>query len=99
MKKLKLEDSFIFTLTNIHGTEPTKFPHNKGQDSIKYSSKEGPTFDDFYIFNNFLNVEHESKFPRGHKDILLKGSSLITGFNNNNTRNFKIREIEVFKLN
>ena len=91
------EDSFIFTLTNIHGTEPTKFPHNEGKDSLKHHPQEGPTFDDFYIYNNFLTAVHESKFPRGHKDILFKGSSIITGNIDNNKKSFKLKEIEVFK--
>ena len=94
----KVKDSFIFTLTNIYGTEPTKFPHNEGEDSLKYDPNYGPAFDDFIIKNNCLIAEHQSYFPRGHKDVLHKGSSIITGFNDNNKKYFKIKEIEVFKL-
>ena len=48
----KLNDSFIFTLTNIYD-KPTKFPHIEGKNSVCYSSGYGPTFNDFYIFDNF----------------------------------------------
>ena len=87
----KLNDSFIFTLTNIYD-KPTKFPHIEGKDSIFDSSSYGPTFDDFYIGDNF---KCELKFPRGHKDILGKGRSI---FNGDDTDVFNLKEIEVFKL-
>ena len=37
-------DSFIFTLTNIHGTEPTKFPNSNTNYSIYDHSSDGPRF-------------------------------------------------------
>ena len=88
----KLNDSFIFTLTNIYD-KPTKFPHIEGNDSVFHYPSYGPTFDDFYIYDNF---ECELKFPRGHKDVLGKGKSIFTGDNNDSSLN--IKEIEVFKL-
>ena len=86
----KLNDSFIFTLTNIYD-KPTKFPHIEGEDSVYHYSSHGPTFDDFYIRDNF---KCELYFPRGHKDVLGKGKSIFTGDNND----LNIKEIEVFKL-
>ena len=88
----KLNDSFIFTLTNIYD-KPTKFPHVEGQDSVFHRSDHGPTFDDFYIYDNF---ECSLKFPLGHKDVLGKGRSIFNG--DNNTKKFYLKEIEVFKL-
>ena len=88
----KHNDSFIFTLTNIYD-KPTKFPHVEGKDSVYLDSSNGPTFDDFYIFDNFLC---QLKFPRGHKDVLGKGRSIFNG--DNNTEKFNLKEIEVFKL-
>ena len=46
-------DSFIFTLTNIHGTEPTKFPNSNTSYSIYDHSSYGPNFGnghDIYTF-------------------------------------------------
>ena len=37
-------DSFIFTFTNIQGTEPTKFPNSDSSGSIYDDSSYGPTF-------------------------------------------------------
>ena len=88
----KHNDSFIFTLTNIYD-KPTKFPHIEGQDSVKHASDRGPTFDDFYIYDNF---KCQLNFPSGHKDVLGKGKSIFTGDNNDSSLN--IKEIEVFKL-
>ena len=31
---IKDDNSFLFTLTNVHGIEPTKFPHIQGKDSV-----------------------------------------------------------------
>ena len=86
----KNNDSFIFTLTNIYD-KPTKFPHVEGQDSLHNNSHDGPTFDDFYIKDDFKCELH---FPRGHKDILGKGKSIFNGGNSS----FNLKEIEVFKL-
>ena len=88
----KLNDSFIFTLTNIYD-KPTKFPHIEGECSVFHHSSYGPTFQDFYIRDNF---KCQLWFPRGHKDVLGKGRSIFTG--DNNTSQFYLKEIEVFKL-
>ena len=97
-KWFKNDESFIFTLTNIHGTEPTKFPHNKGKDSVYHYKEYGPTFDDFYIYENYNNKDCYLLFPRGHMDILGKGKSIFSGDFNNDNSKVKIKEIEVFKV-
>jgi len=90
-------DSFIFSLTNIHGTEPTKFPNSDSSYSIYDNSVYGPTFGygcDIRIYKN----SSYSNFPTSYKDILGKGKSIFTGDLNNNNTSFKLKEIEVFKI-
>ena len=52
-------DSFIFILTNIHGTEPTKFPNSNTDKSIYDYSNCGPSFgagrDIYFYFLLILN--------------------------------------------
>ena len=88
----KLNDSFIFTLTNIYD-KPTKFPHIEGNDSVCHNLDDGATFDDIIIGDNF---SYTLWFPRGHKDVLGKGRSIFTG--DINTFKFYLKEIEIFKL-
>jgi len=90
-------DSFIFTLTNIHGTEPTKFPNSDSRYSIYDHSSHGPTFGgghDIQIYNNGTYTN----FPYSYEDILGKGKSIFTGDLNNSNQYFKLNEIEVFKI-
>ena len=91
-------DCFLFTLTNVHNSEPTKFPHKKGQDSHKNSSDSGPKFDDIYIESNYKTSESSINFPRGYLDTLSLGKSIFTGFKDNKINSVKINEIEVFKI-
>ena len=95
---IKNDESYLFTLTNVHNTEPTKFLHKNGNDSVKNDENEGPTFDDFYIQGNYQNSEVSIKFPRGHLDTLNLGKSIFSGVKNNNINTMKIIEIEVFKV-
>ena len=95
---IKNDDSFIFTLTNVHNTEPTKFPHKNGKDSILFNQDYGPTFDDFYIFSNYENAKADIKFPRGHIDTLNLGKSIFSGDKKNEINKTQIKEIEVFKI-
>ena len=53
---------------------------------------------DLYINNNFLNNGGGLGFPSTYKDILGKGKSIFTGKDNNNDIEFKIKEIEIFKV-
>jgi len=89
-------DSFLFTLTNIHGTEPTKFPNSDSRYSIFDHYNCGPRFGnghDIQIYNGCY-----ANFPNGYQDILGKGKSVFTGDLNNNNQNFNLKEIEVFKI-
>ena len=44
----------------------------------------------FTIFN--------SNFPDAYEDSIGKGNSIFSGDTNNNNKDFKVKEIEVFKL-
>ena len=93
--------SFLFTLTNIYGIGPTKFPNNQNYDNAVYhNSGYGPTFGgnhDLYISSNCLNNNSSSsELGYSYSDILGKGNSIFSG--NNNSNSFKLKEIEVFKL-
>ena len=97
-------DCFIFSLTNIYDTEPTKFPSKKKGFEVGHYNGYGPLFgdnDDIYFFSNFQNINEQSpysKFSISYEDVLGKGKSIFTGdFNKNNTK-MKIKEIEIFKL-
>ena len=96
-------DSFIFTLTNIHGTKPTKFCNIDTNNSVYHSSDIGPCFyDDIWVYNDFRSNEKNnsgySSFPRGYKDTLSKGRSIFTGDFDNNNNYIKLTEVEVFKV-
>ncbi len=54
---------------------------------------------DLYINNDFLNNGGGlNRFPYTYEDIIGKVKSIFTGKDNNNDCNFKIKEIEVFKV-
>ena len=95
-------DSFIFTLTNIHGTAPTKYPNTNSNYSVCHYSERGPAFGDGHdicIFNDYLNNNNSySNIGSSYQDVLGKGCSIFTGDVNNNNQNFKLKELEVFKL-
>ena len=94
-------DSFLFTLTNIHNTEPTKFPSKNDNKELCHLCNYGPIFGngrDLAIRGDFKNGEHWSDYPCTFKDILGKGKSIFTGNLDNNKNNFKLNEIEIFKV-
>ena len=95
-------DSFIFTLTNIHGTAPTKYPNTNSKYSVRHDKNYGPTFGDGYdinICNDYLNNNNSNSYiGHSYQDVLGKGCSIFTGDANNNNHNFKLKELEVFKL-
>jgi len=94
------KESFIFTLTNIHGTEPTKFP-SKNNDNVYHNSDHGPCFgnyNDINIESDFKKSGSYSSFPCDYEDILKKGKSIFTGNLDNNINKFNVKEIEIFKL-
>ena len=97
-------DCFLFTLTNIYKTEPTKFPYMKGR-SVYLDYQYGPLFgngSDLNFGNNksdfTLENSNYSNFPNSYSDILGKGKSIFTGDFNNENIYFKLQEIEVFQL-
>ena len=95
------KESFLFTLTNIHGTDPTKYPNTQSYDyAVYHYSGYGPTFGgnhDLKIDNNYLN-NNSSYCSLGYSypDVLGKGNSIFSG--DASTNNFKLKELEVFKL-
>ena len=98
--RLTASDSFIFTLTNIHNTEPTKFNRTNNQYGVYHGIDYGPYFGNgpnIGCYSDFLKVDSYSKFEN-YQDSLGKGISIFTGDLNNSNRNFKIIEVEVFKL-
>lgn len=93
--------AFIFTLINIHNTEPTKFNTRNQNEGVYHSSSYGPTFGegcDIYICSDFINSDSSSDFPCRYLDTLGKGKSIFTGDFNNNNANFRLKEIEVFQM-
>ena len=94
-------DSFIFTLTNIHNTEPTKFQSKKSKQEVYHSSSYGPWFGggrDIGIYGDFTSSCVYSSFPYTYVDNIGKGKSIFTGDINNNNNEFKLIEVEVFKI-
>ena len=95
--------SFIFTLSNIHNTSPTKFQNTNSSYSIYDHSNYGPTFggghDICIFYDNNNNNCNKSNFPYSYQDTLGKGKSIFTGDLNNSNNTFTLKEIEVFKFN
>ena len=97
-------DCFLFTLTNIHNTEPTKFRYIKDR-SVYLDKNYGPVFGggtDLYFGENYGDFTHQnsnaSNFPYTYIDTLGKGKSVFTGDLNNNNKYIKLKEIEIFRL-
>ena len=93
--------SFLFTLTNIHGTPPTKYPNTQNYDyGVYHNSGYGPTFGgnwDLYISSDYLNNKSSyCNFGYSYPDVLGKGNSTFSG--DANTNYFKLKELEVFKV-
>ena len=94
-------DSFLFTLTNIYNTNPTKFPISANQNNAAYHYYNyGPTFGgnhDLYISSNYLNNNSSyASLGNTYSDVLGRGNSIFSG--DNNTNNFKLKELEVLKI-
>ena len=94
---------FLFTLTNIYGTESTKFPNINQNNAVVHNSSYGPIFGSAHnllIYGDYLNGS--SSYARiggsynDYQDVLGKGHSVFTG--DVNTKNFKLKELEVFKV-
>ena len=94
-------DSFIFTLTNIHNTEPTQFLSKNDNNELRFGISYGPWFGngrDIGIIGDFTKKDSYTSFPYTYLDNLGKGKSVFTGDFNNNNQYFKIKEIEAFKI-
>ena len=94
-------DSFLFTLTNIHNIEPTKFPSKNDNKEVYHGNRNGPRFGggtDLGIYPDFIKEGAWSYFPYSYQDVLGKGKSIFTGDLNNNNSEFKINEIEIFQI-
>ena len=97
----KAPDCFIFTLNNIHNTEPYKFPIKNENEGVIHEPNYGPTFGcycDITIYEDFKNKDSYSDFPCRYQDTLGKGRSIFTGDSNNGNKKIRINEIEVFKI-
>ena len=100
-KYISAPDCFIFTLTNMHGIEPTKFINSNTDKSVYHSSNYGPCFgnyNDINITADYLKSGPYARFPTDYKDTTGKGKSLFTGNEDNSDDTLKIKEIEVFKI-
>ena len=94
---------FLFTLTNIYGTEPIKFPNLNQNNSVYHDSFYGPVFGSAYnlqICGDYLK-DMDSYALIGvsyndYQDVLGKGHSVFSG--DINTESFKLKELEVFKV-
>ena len=100
-------NSFLFSLTNVFGTEPIKFPLKDNNSNAIYNGHaNGPTFEngyDLHIQNNFIDNYAQFYFPFAYQDTLGKGRAVFTGNINDKDlsggyKNCKIKEVEVFKL-
>ena len=94
-------NSFLFTLTNVYGTEPAKFhlKNNNDGSSVYDGSSYGAIFGAghyLYIRKDCINNKTICNFPTTYQDNLGKGKSIFTG--DNNITDFQVKEIEVFKL-
>ena len=94
-------ESFLFTLTNIYNTAPTFFPSKNDKHELNHKNEYGPRFgerDDLGIYRDFLEKGGYSDFPCSYDDVLEKGNSIFTGEFNNGEKDFKILEVEVFRI-
>ena len=99
-------DCFLFTLSNIYNTKPTKFPYVKER-SVCHSETKSPIFgrgSDLY-FGEFEDGDYTHKnnngscFPFSYQDTLGKGRTIFTGDYNIKNQYIKLKEIEVYEVN
>ena len=95
-------DSFLFSLTNIHNTNPAKFPSTGNYEIRNYISC-GPAFGrgtDLGVQEDLNNIcgRGWGHFPSTFQDTLGYGKSVFTGNADNNNVIFEIIEVEVFKV-
>ena len=86
---------FIFTLTNIYNTNPTKFRSKNSGSECYHGINYGPWFNSMRTYSDYANEKSYSDLS-AFQDVLGKGYSIFTSDNNNHY--FQMKEIEVFKL-
>ena len=97
-------EAFIFTLTNIYNIKPTKFNRTNDKYGICFGSDLGAWFGGSsnigfkYDYSKENNCYSNFGISEGYQDSLGKGKSIFTGNLDNNKTNYKINEIEGFKL-
>ena len=93
--------SFLFTLTNMYGIQPIKFPLKNENDgsAVEHDGRYGPTFGsgrDIIIYSNCdTNANSHSDFS-SYKDTTGKGHSIFSS--NPKSDHFQVQEIEVLKV-
>lgn len=101
----KAPGTFVFTLTNMHGIEPTKFvlkDENDGKAVCHYGSGAGNwilAFGSAIVIDSGCNTNSNSNsgnFPNSFNDTTGKGGSIFSGSEDGNY--FKVQEIEVFSV-
>ena len=102
-KWINSNDSFIFTLVNIHNIEPTKYPVKNSSNAVYHYSGNGLCFgagcDIGVSSSDFQNNNSYSNFPYSYNDTLGKGHSIFSGDASNSNNKYMLKELEVFKLN
>ena len=99
-KHFSAPESFLFTLTNIYGMKPEKFPNSNKNHCVYHYKDYGTLFgeNDIYIRKDFMKQKTCSSFPCCYQDTLGKGKSIFTGNLKNNETDFKVKEIEIFRI-
>ena len=100
----KADGSFLFTLSNMYNTSPTKYPNTQNlYQAVYHISDCGPVFGKngsgcvLVIKDDYLNNDNSwASIGGSYPDVLGKGNSIFSG--NMNTDDFKLEELEVFKL-
>ena len=98
----KAPGSFLFTLTNMHGIQPTKFPLKDENDgnAVCHDTDYDPAFGgghDLRISSKCnSSASSSANFGSTYNDTTGKGSSIFTS--NVSSNNFQVQEIEVFMV-
>ena len=98
--------SFLFTLTNMHGIQPTKFPLKDENDKKAIYYRADKTYGiafgaghDLYVHSdcNTNKASYSSRsFPNSYNDTTEKGNSIFSS--DTSDCYFKVKEVEVFKV-
>ena len=76
------DESFLFSLTNIYNTQPTKFPSKNEGKEVYHDKDFGPVFgkrgEDLCTYSDISKGVY-SDFPKSFDDVLRKGKSIFSG--------------------